>query len=201
MVKNTIILIGKKIVWFFSFQQEMESTCNCSWTILPPFYNNTPRCPFNAGCAQATYCPQGCASNMLITQQYNLSFYLNKYYPNCSLECDTISYETSISSQNYPSIEEYRKFKNDPSSLYGYYQSLPGVDMSTYSLYRKYFYKVNIFYDKSEYLYVELTPALTLIGFLSNVGGSLGAILAITICSLMEILELLFRIIAILLFS
>ena len=68
------------------------------------------------------------------------------YLPACPLECDSIRYDTSIWSQSYPSKEEYELFKKD-ATMFNNYKNVYGLNVTTYNEYKKYFFKMNVFYD------------------------------------------------------
>ena len=72
--------------------------------------------------------------------------------------------------------------------------------MTTYTEYKKYFYKLNIFYDTMEYTYVTISPKTTLVGLLSNLGGSIGVLLGFTLFTFFEAFEILIHLIYILIF-
>ena len=72
--------------------------------------------------------------------------------------------------------------------------------MSTYDLYKDYFYSMKIFYAEASYTQVTESPQDDLIGLLSNLGGNLGMFLGFSIFSFVELMELLIKILWILLF-
>jgi hypothetical protein len=125
--------------------------------------------------------------------------YFLKYSPICPLECDSIRYDTRMSSQNYPSKEEYDLFKKN-AQMVNEYTNVKQLNVTTYSEYKKYFFKLNVFYNSMEYTYVTLTPKITLVGLLSSLGGSLGALLGFTLFTFFEVLEMLLNVIYILIF-
>ena len=131
--------------------------------------------------------------------QQNPDKYFHKYSPGCPLECDSIRYDTRISSQNYPSKEEYDLFKKNAQMVYEY-TNTKKLNVTTYSEYKKYFFKLNVFYNSMEYTYVTLSPKITLVGLLSSLGGSLGALLGFTLFTFFEVMEILLNIIYILIF-
>ena len=90
-------------------------------------------------------------------------------------------------------------FKKD-ANLYNKYANTYGLNVSTYTEYKKNFFKLNIFYDSMEYTHVTLTPKLTVVSLLSNLGGSIGALLGFTIFTFFEALEIIVRIVYILIF-
>ena len=135
---------------------------------------------------------------MLNDYQYNQPVYYARWSSRCPLECQSIKYDTRISSQNYPSREQYELFKEN-KNLVKNYTNL-NLNVTTYTEYKKYFYKLNIFYDSMEYTYVTLSPAITVGSLLSNLGGSMGALLGFTLFTFFEAIEILIQIIYILIF-
>ena len=130
----------------------------------------------------------------------NQSKYYDMYLPACPLECDSIRYDTRISSQSYPNKEEYEMFKKD-AIMYNKYKNVYGLNVTTYNEYKKYFFKMNVFYDSMIYTYVTLSPKFTFVQLLSTLGGSLGALLGFTLVTFFETLEILLYMIYILLFK
>ena len=130
----------------------------------------------------------------------NQSKYYDMYLPACPLECDSIRYDTRISSQSYPNKEEYEMFKKD-AIMYNKYKNVYGLNVTTYNEYKKYFFKMNVFYDTMEYTFVTLSPKLTFVQLLATLSGSLGALLGFTLVTFFETLEILLYMIYILLFK
>ena len=165
----------------------MSSTCGCYWTIGPQMFNGTvglKPCDLFDAC------------------RLNNSWYKKNranYLAGCPLECDSIRYDTRISSQNYPSKEEYDLFKKNAQMVYEY-TNTKKLNVTTYSEYKKYFFKLNVFYNSMEYTYVTLSPKITFVGLLSSLGGSLGALLGFTFFTFFEVMEILLNIIYILIF-
>ena len=177
---------------FFSFLIDLAYSCGCYWAIGPPILNSTG-IPYPA-------CPPSdiCQTNQAINYQQNQSVYISKYSPSCPLECDSIQYDTRISSQNYPSKEQYDLFKQD-AIIYNYHTS-QGLNMTTYSEYKKYYFKINVFYESMDYTYVILSPKITLVDLLSNLGGSIGVLLGFSLFTFFEAIEILLNVIYILIF-
>ena len=138
-----------------------------------------------------------CRLEKILDYQYNQPAYYARWSPRCPLECDKIKYVTRISSQNYPSKEDYELFKDDPTIVDFYTNNLT-LDVTSYNEYKKYFFKLNVFYDSMEYTYVTLTPKLTVVILLSNLGGSIGALLGFTLYSFFEAFEIILHIIIVL---
>ena len=93
---------------------------------------------------------------------------------------------------DYPSRELYDLFVLDAS--YNATASKYGVDLSTYDLYKEYYYSLNVFYPKTQYTLINETPQMTVVSLLSSLGGSLGMFLGFSVFSFFELFELLFQI-------
>jgi len=167
--------------------------CSCYLTLGPQILPNTSACDLLD--TDAT-----CPPLLMRDFRNNQSKYYDMYLPACPLECDSIKYDTRMSSQNYPSKEVYEMFKKNVT-MFNKYRNVYALNVSTYNEYKKYFFKINVFYESMEYTYVTLSPKLTLVELLATLGGSLGACLGFTLVTFFEILEILFYMIYILFFK
>ena len=96
--------------------------------------------PNTTACDMLDHCPPFLMRDF----RNNQSKYYDMYLPACPLECDSIRYDTSIWSQSYPSKEEYEMFKKD-AIMFNKYKNV--LNVTTYNEYKKYFFKMNVFYD------------------------------------------------------
>ena len=155
------------------YQKSINQMCHCNDGRYPMFSANYPVC--------------------LNITQILCSFQENEPVCDCPLECESVTYNVQTSSLDYPSREEYNLFKSDQEE-FNATQSKYEIDLSSYDLYREYFYKINIFYATTEYTFISESPQMTLTGLLSNLGGSLGMFLGFSVFSILEIFELLFKV-------
>ena len=95
----------------------------------------------------------------------------------CPLECESIQYDLSISSSNYPSIYQYDVYQS----------TLGGM---TYDELKERSIALNIFYSNLNYLQISESPKTSLNDLMSNVGGTLGLYIGISFLSLIEIVEI-----------
>ena len=172
-----------------SFLRDVSIECNCFLTLGPQMFANTSACDIQ----------NPCPPTLIRDFRRNQSKYYDKYLPGCPLECDSIRIDTRISSQNYPSKEEYDLFKKN-AQMVNEYTNVKQLNVTTYSEYKKYFFKLNVFYNSMEYTSVTLTPKITLVGLLSSLGGSLGALLGFTLFTFFELVEIFLHVIYILIF-
>ena len=168
----------------------MQLNCRCYWTSLPPVLNGYPPCNFS----------NECRGDMIIVFQNNQSKFFDMFVSECPLECDQMKFNTQMSSQAYPSREMYELFKKT-STDYDIYTNDLNLNVSSYSEYKKYFFKINVFYESMDYTLVTLSPKLTLINLLSNLGGTIGAFLGFTLFTFLEAFEMFIQIIYILIFK
>ena len=167
-------------------QKPIEMTCQCYSTAFPPFQSLIP-------CTNSTQIECSLAKYQDVIN--NLASYASECAENsCPLECDIYRYETRTTSLEYPSLEFYNLLKNN-LDYFNYTQSKYDIDFSTYDLYRQYFFSMNFYYSSASYTYVSQSPQMTLIGLLSNLGGSLGMFLGLSVFSVVEVFEILIRVI------
>ena len=114
----------------------------------------------------------------------------DKCISQCPLECDSITYQYSISSLVFPSQSFYNKFFSD-KQLLNYTEFLYGINVSTYEAFQKYYVMLNVFYPLMQYTEIKEIPKFTPIDLLSQIGGSLGMFLGFSIFHLIELFEIL----------
>ena len=171
------------VISLFQFEKTTKKACNCFWTLIPKYYDTPP-------CLNSTQldCFNGVASDYSVNQ----SDFIQRYMDRCPLECDTVKYEFELSSLNYPSTEEYNKFKSDPG--FADFQALyNNIDVSTYELYKDYYYSMKIFFPTTSYEQITDSPQLDIYGLLANLGGTLGMFLAFTVFSFVELIEIIIK--------
>ena len=156
------------------------TTCNCFYTVLPKIYPETSPC-LNLTQIDCLF--------KSITELNIFSCQLE-----CPLECDSVTYNLQLSSLAYPSLEYYNLFKNDTLAAQ-YFSHNFGTDISSYVLFREYFYSINIYYPSLKYTYISESPQTTVYDLLSSLGGSLGMFLGFSVFSLLEVFEILFELI------
>jgi len=161
-------------------QYPIENECGCYYTAIEAFRSSTP-------CTNLTQVT--CLNDKIAYVSANLSFYMGECAKKvCPLECDSYEYNTQVTSLDFPSMEFYKLLQlNETQSKYN-------VDLSTYDLYRQYFYSLNFYYSSTVYTYVSESPQMTVVGLLSALGGSLGMFVGLSLFSLLETFEILFRI-------
>ena len=130
-------------------------------------------------------------------QEMSAEFYnsliADECYSKCSHECDTITYETKISTADYPT-EWYGQMFNQYQTLFNYTQVYFN-NRSNYSgpnlaLIKSTTAMVNIFYDTLTYTMVKESPALPFDILLANIGGNFGLFTGASMLSFVELVEL-----------
>ncbi len=160
-------------------QQYITQKCGCYYTKYP-MYNQAKSC---LNLTELT-----CISNQ------ELDFangYSAKCLSKCPLECESVSYDYSVSTLDFPSREFYDTTIND--KIYG--------SNITYALYKMNFLSLNVFLSSNKYTKITEIPKISTIDLISNIGGSIGVFLGLSIFSLLEVVELLIQVIFITFFK
>lgn len=114
-----------------------------------------------------------------------------KCFQNCPEECETVNYFHKISQSNFPSpfykkvLIEFDKAQNE---------SKRGFDFSDID---KYLLSVNIYFDEIVTTTIEENPNKTIEQLVAEIGGFLGLCLGISFLTLIEILDIIIKIISI----
>ena len=170
-------------------QKQVENKCDCYYTALSSLQNQIP-------CTNSTQLK--CLYTLLPNIALDLKLYSEKCLSSneCPLECDTNSFDTQLTSLEYPSLSLYDLMSNS-DRIINVTQLKYGIDLSTHDLYKKYYYSLNFYYSSMKYTYISETPQMTLVGLLANLGGSLGMFLGLSVFSLLEVIEILARILCV----
>jgi len=168
-------------------QEIVETKCKCYFTGFPSLVNS----------GQSTILPCLNETQLQCFARLDFSSNISSYFEpceqKCPLECSTIKYETHLSSVDSPSIENFDLFKKDQAA-FGRMQTEYKIDLSSFDLYKKYFYSIKVFYPSIKYTYISESPQMTPYGLVSSLGGSLGMFLGFSVFSLIELLEISFTI-------
>jgi hypothetical protein len=121
----------------------------------------------------------------------------------CPLECDTVTYDLSLSFLTNPGLKELYSFTQDEVTSYENMfdnSSIHNVTF-TYDLFKSMWVSVWVYYPTLEYTLILETPKVTLIDLLTQIGGSLGLFVSFSVFTLFELIEALFLVARILLFK
>ena len=110
----------------------------------------------------------------------------------CPLECESISYDLSVSSLVYPSKQLFNLFINDETAL-KHYRKLSNENV-TYERLREQYLALNVFYLSTKYTLISQVPKASIVDLISNMGGALGIFLGFSIFSMIELVEIVCRI-------
>jgi len=164
---------------YLCLQQVITQKCGCYYTKYPMF--NLAKACLNL-------------TELICINGIELGF-ANGYSQNClskcPLECESVTYDYSVSTLDFPSREFYKTTIND--KIYG--------ANITYELYKENFLSLNMFLSSNKYTQIMEIPKISVIDLISSLGGSIGIFLGLSIFSLIEVLELFFQIIVIAVFK
>jgi hypothetical protein len=100
----------------------------------------------------------------------------------CPLECDSVEYNLLVSSANYPSFSSYL--------VYGkYFENMTFEELQKKSI------AISIFYSDLSYIYIGESVKTLVIDLFSNIGGTLGLFVGVSMLSLIEIVEILIEVV------
>ena len=114
----------------------------------------------------------------------------------CPLECESSKLDISTSSSTFPTRSFYELYKENK-----YFKELFQSESITYDDLRESILEVNIYYETFKYTKTGESPVSTIIDLVSNIGGTLGLFIGISLLSLVEILEIIAEFILTLFFS
>ena len=172
---------------YLCLQQYITQKCGCYYTKYHMYY-------------QAKACFN--LTELICINEIELGFangYSQKCLSRCPLECDSVTYDYSVSTLDFPSREFYETSIND-SSFYKNISDAFGTN-ATYDLYKENFLSLNVFLSSNKYTKIMEMPKITSTDLISGIGGSIGIFLGFSIFSLVEVLELLFQVIFIAIFK
>jgi hypothetical protein len=106
----------------------------------------------------------------------------------CPLECETVKYDLSVSSQAYPSKMYYKSELNNETnrniSLIYLNESL------TYDLMREHSLSFNVYYSDMSYTILTESPKTSIADLISQIGGGLGLFVSFSVFTLFEFIEI-----------
>ena len=111
--------------------------------------------------------------------------------PFCPLECNTIKYDISFKSMQYPSKNYALELANN-SKIRSFFPK--GYNITQDDLKQSILF-LNIYYDDLSYTVITESPKILIVNLVSNIGGILGLFVGISFLSFGELFEMFFEII------
>jgi hypothetical protein len=177
----------------FNGQKSIQTACQCFHTSLPKYSNE-----INQPCLNISQL--NCALQASLIGLKNPSIYLNESKTQCPLECDSMAFQAQVTSLEHPSLKDYNFFINDQTAVSGVksqYDS-DSVDVSTFDLFKKNFYSINVYFTSNSFTRISESPQMTTLSLFASLGGSLGMFLGFSVFSILELFGLFFEIVYVL---
>jgi hypothetical protein len=156
-------------------QKTVISKCNCFVT----FYSNL----------NSTVEPCLTLNQYSCLYKQYLSFdLLDCKSKSCPLECETVNYDLTVTSQGFPSKTYYKRKLNTESN-----QNLSLIYLNeslTYDLMREYSLSFNVYYPYMRYTSLTESPKTSIADLFSQIGGGLGLFVSFSVFTLFEFIEL-----------
>jgi hypothetical protein len=180
LVKTVGVSYSQENCFALCLQKQIINACNCSNTYLPSFND------FKHFCVDQVI-ESPCALDAVASfSKTNASEECKK---SCPYECDSVEYSMSTYRTYYPS-DYYASVLSD-------FLKLKGLNISSENVGRA-VARVNIYYKSMQYLSTQQIISATTEDLFSNIGGTLGLYIGISILSVVEVFELGFNLILIL---
>ena len=162
----------------YCYQREVNKRCNCTDVTVISINDssNFPPC----------YTSQqiNCSESFYRTFYLNTSFITDYCIPQCPLECNSTSYDPSVSSTRLNSLFFNTIFNSSTGYKHGStYFNNDDVDNS--------FVQLNIFYKTLGYSSSNETPLLDFGTLMSNLGGIISLFCGVSLLSAFEIIDVL----------
>jgi hypothetical protein len=155
-------------------QQKSIQFCNCSMSIYLDLYN--------VSCQNEK--ESLCALGLLFNGK--ISSFLSDCVTQCPLECNSTEISFTLTSQR-SSGNGYVYLTEKSKVLSSDFNATPITEATT----KNKFVQLYMYYDSLSFITSEDTPAMDIVAFLANVGGTLGLFLGISVLSLFEIIHVL----------
>jgi hypothetical protein len=179
----------------YSYSQEMciemcylinlKAKCNCTqnWNNFKFPDQNVSLCLDK----QQQNCDTNFYKNEFITDDYIIQ------NCNCPLECKKVIYDTFITNSKYPTKFYTDALRNDQSFVKRFSNSTRFDDLEQDLL------RINIYFDSLSYLEISESESVSLIMLISDIGGTLGLFLGMSLLSIIETVDIIFKLIGLIL--
>ena len=106
----------------------------------------------------------------------------------CPLECDSISYDLTLSSLEYPDEFIFEKVFNN-QYMKNWYLEKFNLNMS-YNLVKSNYASVTVYYPSLQYEQISESPKTQIIDLFTQIGGALGMFVSFSIFTIFELIEI-----------
>jgi hypothetical protein len=122
------------------------------------------------------------------SMQFNAIVLSDCRFKFCPLECETVKYDLSVSSQTYPSKMYYKSELNNESNRN---LSLKYLNQGlTFDLMREHSLSFNVYYSDLSNTILTESPKTSIADLFSQIGGGLGLFVSFSVFTLFEFIEL-----------
>ena len=169
LILNSPYQYNQELCVIQCIQHQVIESCNCS----KPFYLDL----YNLSCLRdkEIYCAYSFTMNISIIQGCILQ---------CPIECNSTQFTFALTSQTYMG-DLFAALVKSSSTLIADFANTP-ITAETAS---NKFVQLNLFYDSLTYSLSTDSPSMDIVTLLSNVGGTLGLFLGVSVLSLCELVH------------
>ena len=160
------------------YQKQVVQNCKCYDIESAALYRNVSPCftSDQINCVNKIY-------NLVANDEH-----IESCYSSCPLECSKFKITNIISTSLYPPSDYYLNL------IMRYMNSTKELKSDELENLREKILKINVYYDSLSYLQMTESPSGDIINLFSNIGGTLGLFIGMSVLSLSELIELLIKV-------
>lgn len=148
----------------------------------------------NFGCYSLQFPPifdmPPCENKTVFQQISNFVFSFDQScFDMCPYECDSVDYDLSTSSSDFPSFRYYRVINNSFPVIRNTFNDY-NITNVTYDLLKNSVLSIFIYYDEIKATILTEAESISMVDLISNIGGTMGLFVGVSVLSFMEIIEL-----------
>jgi len=169
-IKTNHVEYRQKDCFELCLQKAIIDECECFYTWLSVYGKSTQPC-FNS---TQFHC---------LAQKFNevIDKIETLCSPQCPLECDSITYDLSVSALTFPNRQFYDLLELNASEM-------------NLEEYGRLHLGLDIFFPVKQYTLISETPKVTFVDLATSIGGALGVFLGLSVFSFIEIFEIICQI-------
>jgi hypothetical protein len=163
---------------FMCLQKKTTERCNC-YDVWYPFYDERFEPCLNES-------QSSCSDNLFyeMYEQNHIAFCSNI----CKMECTSISYDISSSYADFPSRKYYESIKENELVKKNFADE--GIQNFTFEDLKSKIVSLRIYFSELSYTLISENEKMNIVDLLSNIGGTMGLFLGISLLSFVEMVEL-----------
>jgi hypothetical protein len=159
-------------------QDEIIKTCGCAYLHYKNIYN-------------INYCSTIEEYKCIEYIGYYSEFSFQDYEFLCPKECNSFNLDLTFSTKNHLKKQYIQRLRNNKNVI-SKYENITNITDETIE---ESFVSFDVYYNSLSFTQIDEVPVQTTLNIVSNIGGTLGLFLGMSLLSFIEVIELLFNIV------